>query len=103
MLRTMRVCYEDGSFAEALIVGLIGRSMRALAAGVDDALEFTLRGDSWFSEGGLAVSFKFPPAVGDELYEEPLMVCIPSGGPCAAGGDCMLRRIAAANPRETVQ
>jgi hypothetical protein len=100
--QVMVIRYSDGSYAEGVIHRLQGGTMRAAVAGVDDAIEYRLVRDQWTSEMGIVVTFEFildlekgmdlfqiaPVMIGDGEASHGL-----EGARCAAGGDCVLRRM----------
>jgi hypothetical protein len=93
----MVIRYFDGSYVEGVINRLEGRTVRAVVAGVDDAVEYTLIQNKWTSESGLVVTFEFPvEKVLDRFRNIPVMMG-ERDGHCAAGGDCALRRISGAS------
>jgi hypothetical protein len=61
-------------------------------AGVDDAVDYTLVEDRWTSEWGDGVTFEFTMQKEVDLF----LAVMGDGEPaCAAGGDCVLRRMPA--------
>ena len=69
--------------------------MRAAVAGVEDAIEFKIIGNYWFSDKGTVVTFEFQVERGiDFLQIMPAMHLQEGHAHCAAGGDCVLRRMA---------
>jgi hypothetical protein len=91
----MIVRYADGSWLEGVIHRLERDTMRATVAGLDDAVEYTFVQGEWTSERGVGVTFEFASHRQEDLWlgltggEEPL---------CAAGGDCLLRRMPGTGP-----
>jgi hypothetical protein len=86
----MIVRYADGTCGEAVIHKLERGTMRATVVGAEDAVEFTLVGDRWTSEWGDGVTFEF----GAPAQTSFLLVSTGTGeATCAAGGDCLLRRM----------
>jgi hypothetical protein len=92
----MVIRYADGSYVDGVIHKLEGGTLRAVVAGLDDAVEFTLVRDEWISESGNAVTFEFPLKSGVRLLDIMPAMIGEGAGHCAAGGDCVLRR--ASNP-----
>jgi hypothetical protein len=86
----MLIRCADGSFVEGVIQRLEGGLLWVAVAGVDDEVEFVLIDREWVSESGRAVTFEFPAKVSTELFE---IVGAGEDGKCAAGGDCVLRRM----------
>jgi hypothetical protein len=89
----MVIRYFDGSYVEGVINRLEGRTVRAVVAGVDDAVEYTLIQDKWTSESGVVVTFEFPAEKVTDLFRHMPVMLAEREGHCAAGGDCALRRI----------
>ena len=89
----MFIRYPDGSYSEGVIHRLEGSTVRAVVAGIDDAIEYRLVRDQWTSDKGVAVTFEFPLATGLDLFQ--IVPAMAGGGEprCAAGGDCVLRRM----------
>jgi hypothetical protein len=86
----MIIRYPDGSYVEGVIQRLERGTLRATLAGVDDAVEYTLVEDEWTSEVGEGVTFEFTMHREADLW----LGTIGEGEPvCAAGGDCVLRRM----------
>ena len=91
----MIIRYSDGSYVEGVIHRLEHGSLRATVAGIDDAVEYTLFDDGWISEHGDDVTFEF--TVHREV--NVMLGMMGTGEPrCAAGGDCVLRRIPGSGP-----
>ena len=82
--------YSDGSYVEGVIHRLQCGTLRATVAGIDDAVEYILFQDGWTSETGDDVTFEFTP-------QRDVDVLMGMTGArerqCAAGGDCVLRRM----------
>ena len=98
----MIIRYSDGSYAHGVIHRLTGGTLRAAVAGVEDAIEFRLIHGAWTSDNGVVVSFEFPIETGMEFLQiMPAMPAMPAislaetQARCAAGGDCVLRRLSA--------
>ena len=87
--------YSDGSCVEGVIHRLECGTLRATVAGIDDAVEYILFEDGWTSETGDDVTFEFNlPREADVM-----MGIMGAGEPgCAAGGDCILRRMPGTSP-----
>jgi hypothetical protein len=87
--------YSDGSYVEGVIHRLERGTVRATVAGINDAVEYTLVADAWTSEMGHGVTFEF-------TMQREVNVCpgmMGAGAPeCAAGGDCVLRRMPGPGP-----
>ena len=82
--------YSDGSCVEGVIHRLECGTLRATVAGIDDAVEYTLFEDGWTSEMGDDVTFEFTL----QREVDVMMGMMGAGEPeCAAGGNCVLRRI----------
>jgi hypothetical protein len=91
----MIVRYSDGSCVEGVIHRLERGTLRATVAGIDDAVEYILFEDGWTSETGDDVTFEFTlPREVDVMME--IMGAREPG--CAAGGDCILRRMPGTGP-----
>jgi hypothetical protein len=91
----MIIRYADGSYVEGVIHRLECGTLRATVAGIDDAVEYILFEDGWTSETGDDVTFEFI------LQREVDVVTgmMGAGRPgCAAGGDCVLRRMPGSGP-----
>lgn len=91
----MIIRYADGSYVEGVIHRLECGTLRATVAGIDDAVEYILFEDGWISETGDDVTFEFI------LQREVDVVTgmMGAGRPgCAAGGDCVLRRMPGSGP-----
>jgi hypothetical protein len=86
----MLIRYADGSFVEGMIQRLEGALLWVAVAGLDTEVEFVLVDREWLSESGSAVTFEFPMKVSTELFD---IVVSDEDGRCAAGGDCVLRRM----------
>jgi hypothetical protein len=86
----MLIRYPDGSFVEGMIQRLEGGLLWVSVAGLDREVEFVLVDREWVSESGSAVRFEFPVKVSTELFD---IVASDEDGKCAAGGDCVLRRM----------
>jgi hypothetical protein len=91
----MIIRYCDGSYVEGVIHRLEGGTLRVTVAGLDDAVEYTLFEDGWTSETGYGVTFEF--TVQREMDLLPAMMGAGAPG-CAAGGDCVLRRMPGSGP-----
>jgi hypothetical protein len=91
----MIVRYSDGSWVEGVIHSLERGTLRATVAGIDDAVEFILFEDGWTSEAGDDVTFEFTLQREVEVMMEMTGAREPG---CAAGGDCVLRRIPGTGP-----
>ncbi|HXB68607.1 MAG TPA: hypothetical protein VNY05_10205 [Candidatus Acidoferrales bacterium] len=98
----MVIRYSDGSYVQGVIHRLQGGTVRAAVAGVDDAIEYRLIRDQWTSEMGVVVTFEFILDLekGLDLFQvAPVMIGEVEasreleGARCAAGGDCVLRRM----------
>jgi hypothetical protein len=92
----MIIRYSDGSYAHGVICSVTGGTLGAAVAGVDDAVEFRLIRGAWTSGRGLVVTFEFP--IETEMAFLQIMAAAKSDeqqGHCAAGGECLLRRIPA--------
>jgi hypothetical protein len=88
----MIIRYSDGSWVEGLLHRLERGTLRATVAGIDDAVEYTLFEDGWISELGDDVTFEF-------TVQREMDVMMGAGEPgCAAGGNCILRRIPGTGP-----
>jgi hypothetical protein len=88
----MIIRYSDGSCVEGLIHRLERGTLRATVAGIDDAVDFILFEDGWTSERGDDVAFEF-------TVQREVDVLMGAGEPeCAAGGDCVLRRMPGTGP-----
>jgi hypothetical protein len=86
----MIIRYSDGSYVEGVIHKLECGILRATVAGIDDAVEYTLFEDRWTSETGDDVTFEFTVQREVDL----MMGMMGAGGlGCAAGGECVLRRM----------
>jgi hypothetical protein len=91
----MIIRYSDGCYVEGVIHRLECGILRATVAGFDDALEYTLFEDGWTSEMGDDVTFEFTA----QREVDVTMGMIGAGeSGCAAGGDCILRRIPGTGP-----
>jgi hypothetical protein len=91
----MLIHYEDGSVAHAVIYRLIGGNLRAAVEGVEDPVDFKLIRGKWISERGTGVTFEFPIEIGMEFLETLTDLALNQvRGPCAVGGDCVIRRMA---------
>jgi hypothetical protein len=91
----MIIRYFDGSRVEGVIHRLERGTLRATVAGIDDAVEFILFEDGWTSETGDDVTFEFT----SQKEVDVTMGMMAEGKPrCAAGGDCILRRIPGTGP-----
>ena len=89
----MRIRYADGSLADCMIIRLAGRRLRAAVAGAQDTIEFRLLLEDWVSENGEVVWFEL--ATGECQFVQLCSDAAPAiSQECAAGGMCMLRRIA---------
>jgi hypothetical protein len=86
----MLIRYADGSFVEGMIQRLEGGILWVTAAGLDREVEFLLIDREWVSESGSTVTFEFPVRVSTEIFD---IVGADEDGRCAAGGDCVLRRM----------
>lgn len=86
----MLIRYPDGSFVEGMIQRLEAGLLWVTVAGLDREVEFLLVDREWVSESGSAVTFEFPVKVSTELFD---IVATDEDGRCAAGGDCVLRRV----------
>ena len=95
----MIIRYSDGSYAHGVIHRLTGGTLRAAVAGVEDAIEFRLVHGAWTSDNGVVVSFEFPLETGMEFLQimpaMPAISLAETQAHCAAGGDCVLRRLSA--------
>jgi hypothetical protein len=92
----MIIRYSDGSYAHGVIYRLTGGTLRAAVAGVEDAIEFRLVHGAWTSDNGVVVSFEFPIETGMEFLQiMPAISLAETQAHCAAGGDCVLRRLSA--------
>jgi hypothetical protein len=88
----MIIRYSDGSWVEGLLHRLERGTLRATVVGIDDAVEYTLFEDGWISELGDDVTFEF-------TVQREMDVMMGAGEPgCAAGGNCILRRIPGTGP-----
>ena len=86
----MIIRYADGSYVEGVIHRLECGTLRATVAGIDDAVEYILFEDGWTSETGDDVTFEFTL----QREVDVLMGMMGASEPrCAAGGDCVLRRM----------
>jgi hypothetical protein len=91
----MIILYSDGSYVEGVIHKLERGILRATVAGIDDAVEFILSADGWTSETGDDVTFEFTL----QREVDVAMGMMGAGEPgCAAGGDCILRRMPGSGP-----
>jgi hypothetical protein len=91
----MIIRYSDGSYAHGVICSLTGATLGAAVAGVDEAVEFRLLRGAWTTGRGLVVTFEFPHEAAAELLRTMgAMNLGEEEGDCAAGGDCVLRRMA---------
>ena len=91
----MLIRYEDGTAAHAVIYRLIGGNLRAAVEGVEDPVDFKLIRGNWVSERGAGVTFEFPIEIGMEFLQTLTDLALNQGhGPCAVGGDCVIRRMA---------
>jgi hypothetical protein len=86
----MLIRYSDDSFVEGMIQRLEGDRLWVTVAGLESEVEFILIDGEWVSESGKAVTFEFPVKVSMELID---IVVADEDGRCAAGGDCVLRRM----------
>jgi hypothetical protein len=86
----MLIRYADGSFVEGIIQRLEGGLLWVAVAGLDNDVEFVLVDSEWVSGSGSPVKFEFPVRVSTELFD---IVVSDEDGKCAAGGDCVLRRM----------
>jgi hypothetical protein len=89
----MVIRYSDGSFAEGVMHRLEGGTVRAEVAGVEDAVEYRLILDRWTSEMGVVVTFEFTMDRGPDLLQIVPAMTSEEEARCAAGGDCLLRRM----------
>ena len=89
----MLIHYPDGSYVEGAIHRLNGNTLRALIAGVDHAVEYTLIQDGWTSNRGVVVTFEFTVGRGLDLLQVMPAIAGEIPAECAAGGDCALRRM----------
>jgi hypothetical protein len=90
----MLIRYEDGSAAHAVIYRLIGGNLRAAVEGFQEPVDFRLIRGKWISESGAGVTFEFPIEIGMECLQTLTDLALSEGhGPCAAGGDCVIRRM----------
>jgi hypothetical protein len=99
----MIIRYTDGSYAHGVIHRLVGGTIRAAVAGVEDAIEYTLIRGAWTSDNGIVVTFEFP--FESEMALLPIMPAmrfIERQAHCAAGGDCVLRRMSTSSGNEPV-
>ena len=86
----MIVRYFDGTSAEGMIHRLECGRLRATVAGIDDAVEYVLFEGGWTSEAGEDVTFEFTM----QREVDAVMGTIrATEAECAAGGDCVLRRM----------
>jgi len=92
----MLIRYVDGSFVDAAIYRVDGGRIRAAVAGLDDAADFRLVEDEWVSEEGRVVWFEFPIDIGVDITRI-LPAPVRAEHACAAGGDCLLRRVSSGN------
>lgn len=92
----MIVRYSDGSFVEGVVHRLVGSSLRATIAGADDAVEYTLFEDGWTSEMGAGVTFEFMLHREVDLLPETMRAGEEAA--CAAGGECVFRRMPGSGP-----
>jgi hypothetical protein len=90
----MLIRYADGSYVDGMIQSLDGGRLWVAAAGLDQDVEFTLVGREWVSASGNPVTFEFPVRVSSELFH---IAGSQQDGNCAAGGDCVLRRMCEGN------
>ena len=95
----MRISYEDGASREGLMLALAGLEARVAIRGVDDPEQFSLVGDSWFSEDGRKVTFEFPLGVlGSQEFlvaiQEVAVEGLTMPRACTSGGECLLKRMA---------
>jgi hypothetical protein len=91
----MIIRHSDGSRVNGVIHRLERGRLRATVAGIGDAVEFILFEDGWISETGDDVTFEF--TVQREV--DFMMGTMGAGKPgCAAGGDCVLRRLPGTGP-----
>ena len=88
----MIIRYSDGSRVEGVVHRLERGTLRATVAGIDDVVEFILFEDGWTSEMGEGVTFEFTVQ-----REVDVMMGAGESG-CAAGGDCVLRRMPGTGP-----
>jgi len=86
----MLIRYADGSFVEGTIQRIDGGLLWVSVDGLDNTVEFVLVDREWVSESGSAVTFEFPVKVSTELFD---IIVSDEEGKCAAGGDCVLRRM----------
>jgi hypothetical protein len=86
----MLIRYPDGSFVEGIIQKLQGGLLWVAVAGLDNEVEFVLVDREWVSASGSIVTFEFPVKVSSELFD---IVVSEEDGKCAAGGDCVLRKM----------
>ena len=93
----MRIKYSDGSSVYAWIMSLAGGVMRVAVRGADDVLELTLSGDSWYAEGGKAVTFDFPWIREGALrflnQLEQMTADQTIRQACGGSGECLLRQL----------
>jgi hypothetical protein len=86
----MVIRFTDGSSVEGVIHRLECGTLRATVAGVDDAVEYTLFQEGWTSETGEDVTFEFTMQRDVDVVMGMMRA---SEAECAAGGDCVLRRM----------
>ena len=96
----MVIRYSDGSYVEGVIHRLQGGTVRAVVAGVDDALEYRLIREQWTSEMGVVVTFEFTLDLEKKmnLFQNIPVLIGESEARCAAGGECVLRRMSGSDP-----
>jgi hypothetical protein len=86
----MIIRFTDGSSVEGVIHWLECGKMRATVAGFGDAVEYTLFQGGWTSETGEDVTFEFTMQRDVDVVMGMMRA---SEAACAAGGDCVLRRM----------
>ena len=88
----MIIRYSDGSRVEGVVHRLERGTLRATVAGIDDVVDFILFEDGWTSEMGEGVTFEF------RMQREVDVMMGAGESECAAGGDCVLRRMPGTGP-----
>ena len=91
----MIIRYSDNSAVHGVLHRLTGDTLRAAVEGEDDATEFKLIRGAWTSDKGVVAAFEFPVEIGLDLLQTMPVMRPGAEGRCAAGGNCVLRRMPA--------